>query len=579
MGIKHFFTWFKNNFSENIIKVKLGETLEECRESALDSEGISIDNFMIDMNGIFHNSAQKIYEYGNFKAKERLLGKRRPRQFDKKKRQEDLFKHICDTVDTLVKIVKPKKRVILCVDGPAPLSKQNQQRQRRFMSALNSAEEKPNFDSNCITPGTKFMDFLSKYIDFYIKKTLSEKKWGDIEVIFSNEKSPGEGEHKLINYIRKYGNIEESYLIHGMDADLIMLSLGTHYPNFYILRDELMETATFPYYLINIGGVRGKLSEMMFWESKSNKQFDSRSAINDFIFMCFTVGNDFLPHIPGIEIIEGGIDFMLDVYKKVCCDYGHLTRDKSSGIRFRRKCLVHFLGTLSQYEKGVFEDKLSHREKFFPDVMLESCSKLDDNNKYIVDIEKYREIYRDTNFGKDTDITEVCHQYLDGMQWVLTYYTKGIPDWKWRYPYHYAPFSFWLKDNVKSFKFREYTETSPTLPFIQLLSVLPPKCSYLLPEPLNKVLETNMGKYCPEKIEVDLSGKRQEWEGTVKLPMIDYSEVEKLYIRQVKNIDERERKRNILGKSFLYKFSEKSYELKSYYGEFTCKAEVCFINI
>ena len=39
--------------------------------------------------------------------------------------------------------------------------------------------------------------FLSKYIDWYIRKRISEDQyWQSIEVVFSNEKSPGEGEHK-----------------------------------------------------------------------------------------------------------------------------------------------------------------------------------------------------------------------------------------------------------------------------------------------------------------------------------------------------------------------------------------------
>ena len=90
-----------------------------------------------------------------------------------------------------------------------------------------------SFDSNCITPGTQFMDYLSKYIDWYIKNKIStEEKWQNIEIIFSTEKAPGEGEHKLINYMRYYGDPNDTFCIHGLDADLIMLALGTHLPNF-----------------------------------------------------------------------------------------------------------------------------------------------------------------------------------------------------------------------------------------------------------------------------------------------------------------------------------------------------------
>jgi 5'-3' exonuclease len=184
MGIKHFFRWFKNSFSENIQKMRKGDTFAD------EEIEIEVDNFFIDMNGLFHGSAQRAYEYGAHAPLPRLLGKRRQNRRGGLQRQLKCFKDVCDTVEMLVKIVNPRKRVILCVDGPAPLSKQNQQRQRRFRSAMERDEKTQSFDSNCITPGTKWMDFLSKYIDWWIRKKMSEDSaWRNLEVVFSNEKS------------------------------------------------------------------------------------------------------------------------------------------------------------------------------------------------------------------------------------------------------------------------------------------------------------------------------------------------------------------------------------------------------
>jgi 5'-3' exonuclease len=585
MGIKHFFSWFKKRFADGIYRLQKGETFADMKEEIIMEDGIVIDNFMIDMNGLFHNSAQKIYEYGNCKPRSRLLGSRRPPQrIGGLQKQMKVFEDVCETLDKVLTIVNPRKRLILCVDGPAPLSKQNQQRQRRFMSALEKeSDTSRTFDSNSITPGTKFMDYLTKYIDWYIRKKMSEDEtiWSKIEVVFSNEKAPGEGEHKLINFIRQYGRTTESFCIHGMDADLIMLSLGTHIPKFWILREEPMNS-NFEFYVIDIGNVRREMGEVMRWnDGESEKKYDIESAINDFIFMCFTVGNDFLPHIPGIEIIEGGIDFMLDVYKNTCETYGHITKNTSKGVRFRRRALKAFLGTVSQYEKGVLQDKLSHKDVFFPDPLLEANAKLVEG-KYDLDIEQYRADYYESNLSDVKSMESLCHDYLEGMQWVMTYYTRGVPNWKWRFPYHYAPFAHTIAEHVSTFSFKDYPITSPTVPFIQLLSVLPPKSADLLPAPLDDLLRSEsspMSEYCPDEFPVDLSGKRQTWEGTVILPMVDYAKVERWYFDRIKGVDERDRKRNILGKSFIYSQGVKPYQFHSFYGDFTCKVGASPIDL
>ena len=303
MGIKHFFMWFKRNHSEYMTGMRKGDTFHTI--------GVNIDTLMIDMNGVFHNSTQKIYQYGNFKPNPRLLrkGSSPPRGLTA---QLAVFEDVCKTVEHLFKKTKPNKRLILCVDGPAPISKQNQQRQRRFKSAKEGAGGE-HFDSNCITPGTKFMDYLSKYIDWYIRKRIGEDRdWQNIQVIFSNEKAAGEGEQKCIQYIRFHGKKNETYCIHGMDADIIMLSMGTHMPKFYIIRDEMYDK-TLEHYCIDIGASRKSLAKRLEWVSKKH-EFNSRSAINDFVFLCFMVGNDFLPHIPSIEIIENGIELILELY-------------------------------------------------------------------------------------------------------------------------------------------------------------------------------------------------------------------------------------------------------------------------
>jgi len=91
----------------------------------------------------------------------------------------------------------------------------NQQRGRRFRSAKDAedarrkaalkGEEVPDdpFDSNCITPGTVFMAELSKQLRYFINKKVSEDKdWQGVEIVLSGHEVPGEGEHKIMEYLR-----------------------------------------------------------------------------------------------------------------------------------------------------------------------------------------------------------------------------------------------------------------------------------------------------------------------------------------------------------------------------------------
>lgn len=593
MGIKQFFSYVKNTFPDDIFRLKKGQIISDLKEESILETEIHIDHLLIDMNGLFHTSAQKIYEYGNFKPRQRLMGHRRP-QHRKKRSELEVFAHVCATVDKLLEVVQPRRSLVMCVDGVAPIAKQCQQKQRRFMSARERAGEDSKdtpFDSCSITPGTRFMDRLNRYIDWYVRSRTSEQAdtiWRHLDIVFSNEKAPGEGEHKLISYIRQYGNMDHSYCLHGMDADLVMLALGTHIPNFWILREDQMDPA-YEFFLIDILSLRKHLIELMRWDTTDkadSKEFDEQTAINDFIFLCFTVGNDFLPHIPAIEIIEGSIDLMLEIYRDVGKDYGHLTKKyderRTPRIRFHKVAVRAFLGTVATYEQKTLQDKLQHKDRFYRDSLLEKHSTLLEDNQYELDIKEYRKEYYTENFGSEVSVEDICREYLQGMYWVINYYIFGVPDWEWKYPYHYAPFAHDIARYMSKFTFTEFRKTGPTVPFIQLLGVLPPKSAYLLPTPLSELItdkNSPLADCYPEDFETDLSGKRQEWEAVVLLPPTEYSRVEKEYFKLIQKVNPGDRKRNKLGRTFLYRQTEFPYVVRSYYGDFTCYVSADLIDL
>lgn len=562
MGIKYFFSWLKSEFAQHMTHFKRGSV-----------PNISIDTFMIDLNGVFHNSAAKVYKYGAYERKS-LLGRPNSEKIDFVKLQTECFEDICRTIDDLVSVVKPKKALVLCIDGVAPLSKQNQQRQRRYRGIVEEKDKKHTnvFDPRSITPGTKWMDYLSKYIDWHIRKKITtDEHWGRLDVYFSNEKVPGEGEHKLINWIRKYGNDSDTYCINALDADLVMLSLGTRKENFYLLREELYDKSLdFTY--VDIGqGIKKEISNnLLYWDGSDEEQI-----VLDFILILFLCGNDFLPNIPSISLIDKGLVTIIDMYKRSCAEKGHLV-DQSGTINIDSFC--HFLHCLGQTEKSLLEDKWSHRSDYFPDPLLDEhmiqmCDPETNTTIDTLDFDSYKEA-----FYKKKGILHLenaCHAYVDGCAWVLKYYLFGVQDWSFMFPHNYSPFATDIARHLVTYRRKEDKNVPPISPFLQLLCVIPPKSSFLLPKPLDGVLlSKSFSQFFPDNFNINYEGKKKAWEGVVELPPVDVAILKKEMDRLSSLIDKVEFKRNIPGKNFVYKKTEFVSDVKSFYGNFKSTANV-----
>ena len=538
MGIKFFFSWLKHEFPQYMKQFKKS-----------DVPNMKIDTFMIDLNGLFHNSAAKIYKYGDFAQKSLL---KRPQNL--KKLQQDCFEDICKTIDELLTVVQPKKTLVLAIDGVAPLSKQNQQRQRRYRGIVENPDDlcfENKFDPRAITPGTQWMDHLSKYIDYYIRKRINESDvWRKINIVFSNEKVPGEGEHKLINYIRKFGTEEETYCINALDADLVMLSLGTNKPNFYLLREELFDK-NFDFNYVDVGsGIREHIiREVLNFPGNEKDQ-----TIYDFILILFLCGNDFLPNIPSISLIDG-LSTVFDMYKSSCSKHGHLV-NKNKNINF--KSFGEFMYLLSKCESHLLETKFMNRKEYFPDPILENNMVLlnfedeteKETNIYSLNFDEYRKEFYHKK--KIDSLENAVFSYLDGCSWVLHYYLEGVTNWSYMFPYNYSPFLTDIFSFLPKYKERKihHKVIAPISPFLQLLCVIPPISSCLLPKPLDSIFKT-FPKHFPKEFNINYDGKKKKWEGIVELPPVDVSFLNLKCNRLLPLVSENDKKRNIHGKCFL----------------------------
>lgn len=569
MGIPFFFSWWRRNFGS------VTRTLPKNSSVPVD-----IDTMLIDLNGQIHTAAQRIYKYGEFARPPRFLGSLSKIHVTQKDNIL-IFKDVCRQIEDARIMVRPRKRIVICIDGPAPAAKLAQQRKRRFKSAKERSGD-IEFDSSSITPGTAFMHDLSNYIDWHIRSKMTKGvtqedaefgliPWSELEVIFSNEKAPMEGEQKALNYLRFYGDRDESYCVLGSDADLIMLGLACQCPNFYILRQDHRGT---DFFLLDIGMARESLSERMRWTGQN--EFSSRSCIDDFVFFAFIVGNDFLPHMPSVEIIEDGIELMIGLYREVCTHYGHMTTRHGSKVSMNIPCVGAFLRAVGQYEKEMLEHKLRKTE-YFPDPLLTKYA----NSSGAVDIEAYKSAYQSKHFSTDT--ATVCTDYLEGLQWVLQYYMCSPPSWTWFYPHDYAPFASQIADYMGNYSPVEYRTTGPPQPFQQLLSVLPPASANLLPSPLNKLLTSSrspLAPYCPKEFEVDIDGKKMEWEGVVLVPKPDPHFVRELYYRYVNKVSEADAKRDKLNQTSVYRICNEGFSFHSSYGDIhNCNVKKVLIDL
>ena len=232
---------------------------------------------------------------------------------------------------------------------------------------------------------------LTRQLKYFINKKVSEDvDWQGVEVVLSGHEVPGEGEHKIMEYIRM-AKAQPNYdpnirhCLYGLDADLIMLGLLSHDPHFCLLREEVTfgrqnqkkskELEHQNFYLMHLCIVREYL-ELEFSELKDPSvmtfPFDMERVIDDFILMAFFVGNDFLPNLPNLHINEGALALMFKVYKSVLPKAGGYINELGV-INLDRLSLL--LEELSDVEYRFFESENSDASWFKgkqmekPDVM------------------------------------------------------------------------------------------------------------------------------------------------------------------------------------------------------------------
>ncbi|PRT54494.1 5'-3' exoribonuclease 1 [Wickerhamiella sorbophila] len=329
------------------------------------------DNFYLDMNSILHTCTHKDNDPTHVLS------------------EAEMYVAIFNYIEHLVATIKPKSVLYMAIDGVAPRAKMNQQRSRRFRSALDqetarrkaieSGVELPKedpFDTNAITPGTEFMAKLTVQLKYFIhRKVTEDADWQDIRVVLSGHEVPGEGEHKIMNFIRSLASDENynsntRHCLYGLDADLIMLGLSTHQPHFSLLREEVFfgrserfqsaELSEKRFFLLHLSLVREylQLEFRNVLESGDDEtqpsQFDFERILDDFILINFFIGNDFLPELPLLLIKDGAIPEIMDTYMRYLSKVKDYITENGK-LNFAN--LKLWLKEMAQYQYQRFEEE------------------------------------------------------------------------------------------------------------------------------------------------------------------------------------------------------------------------------
>uniref|UniRef100_A0A8C8IWP1 5'-3' exoribonuclease 1 n=1 Tax=Oncorhynchus tshawytscha TaxID=74940 RepID=A0A8C8IWP1_ONCTS len=562
MGVPKFYRWISERYP------CLSEVVKEHQIP-------EFDNLYLDMNGIIHQCSHPNDEDVHFRISE-----------------EKIFADIFHYLEVLFRIIKPRKVFFMAVDGVAPRAKMNQQRGRRFRSAkeaedkikkaLEKGEVLPSearFDSNCITPGTDFMARLQEQLKYFVNSKLStDNAWKGVNVYLSGHETPGEGEHKIMEFIRRENSEpghdpNTRHCLYGLDADLMMLGLTSHEPHFSLLREEVrfggkknQKRITAPeettFHLLHLSLFR----EYIDYEfSEISFEYDLERIIDDWILMGFLVGNDFIPHLPHLHINQDALPLLYRTYISVLPTLGgYLNENGHLNLGNFEK----YLEKLSEFDREHFnevfvdlkwfESKVGNKylneaaglaaeEAHSKDARRKDPDSLrlttldggkdrvpgrgfeedgEEEDMFEAEFRQYKRTYYMTKMGvevvSDEFLANQALCYVEGIQWILHYYYHGVQSWSWYYPHHYAPF---LSDvrNIAHLKLT-FDMGKPFMPFQQLLGVLPAASKDLLPQSYRHLMtseNSSIIEYYPLDFKTDLNGKQQEWEAVVLIPFID----------------------------------------------------------
>lgn len=436
-----------------------------------------------------------------------------------------------DIVKYVVKIwqtVGQPKEVFLAIDGVVPMAKIKQQRMRRFKSIWLAEEEKkegtrenkPSWDTNCITPGTHFMKRLSLRLQELCAK---RPHWS-----VSGAEQPGEGEHKVMAKLRERDAGEEPILVYGLDADLILLTLlNSKSPTYLVREDSEMG-------LVQLNSF-GEEDYSFFSLEVLKRTLPSLVTIPEYVAAMSLLGNDFLPHSLTMKIREDGHNILVKSLKDLADSDIHFLVETNGKLKVNQEALLSLFETWSNQEssrilhtlkkklqmRGRIEQGLDNRPLEW---MVESGLVWKDNETWMLH-PHWKDVYTKDwlKCERECDVDKVCQEYIFGLQWVVDYYTGQTPvNMLWSFSRLIPPLYCHLEQYSKTYTFEEpvLNHADPIQPSEQLAMVLPLESWHLLQEPSLRSIPARLPQFWPTSFDFFSVGRTRMWECEPLIPIL-----------------------------------------------------------
>jgi 5'-3' exonuclease len=469
--------------------------------------------------------------------------------------EEDLLKNMWDYTKSCISSIAPSAHIGIYVDGVAPVAKINQQRKRRYLSVLRHKllQTKPLWDTNAISPGTPFMIRLHAFVRGRLRDE------SNMRHVFSGSDEPGEGEHKIFADIATTP-ADDCVFIHGLDADLIMLSLMAHRPNMFLVREPSYpytpESTEDGFLYLDIHNLRcailKHLASQFHWDIPSEAMDDvynpmARNVIETYVVLCFILGNDFLPHGPALTLKKDGYERVLDAAKHAMLSYPNGAVDPEKGgvcLPFLADVFQRLMREENDLLWRANEDYMRRKPSMRADqadafpLQPQNKSPLANVIYHTGQPSRWRAYYyKHLFFSKMHDtriIATACREYITGILWTYAYYKRHPRPYDWYYPYGYPPsildIANFLQANIGEWeslqtRWRTECKTPKWLNMVvQLLCILPKESAALIPHNYRTLMthrELGCSHMFPDEYPLLTYMHAHLWECVPVLPALD----------------------------------------------------------